>query len=187
MQGVWDTIAYVCQVLDGCGIVSIPEDSPQQPYQQPDEEDDSYDETVTAESDTETRVYTPSSSASDGRSPEETPTVPPDGGVSPRARPFSYIRYSRTSEPRPVAIFQEQHPYVRLLENVTSTARQHTLPGFLQDHPNHTTSIADAAHESAFGSRSQKQLEHDIKIGAAGELFVGPSLSIYLIFREIPY
>ena len=168
------------QVLDSCGIVGIPEDIPQQPYQRPGEEGDSDEESSIGESDTDTRVYTPASSPVHGRSPEETPTIPHYSGASPRARPFSSIRHARTPEPRPITIFHEQPPYVRLLENVTSTARQHTLAEFLQDHPNHTTSIADVAHESAFGPRSQKQLEHDIKIGAAGELFVSPSLAIFL-------
>lgn len=39
-------------------------------------------------------------------------------------------------------------------------------------------SSIDTSHDGAFGIRSENQLAHDIKIGAAGELFVDSALYI---------
>ena len=63
--------------------------------------------------------------------------------------------------------------YLELLNNVIRIARQVTLP--------HRDALAGPAnsqfyqgfdHDAAFGIRSQGQMNHDFKIGAAGELFV---------------
>jgi hypothetical protein len=64
--------------------------------------------------------------------------------------------------------------YARLLDNVVRIARQtilsrhDSLPGIDpgQFHPGFD-------HNTTFGTRSQGQMNHDFKIGAAGELFVG--------------
>lgn len=63
-------------------------------------------------------------------------------------------------------------PYVQLLDQVIRVARQMTLPEALQRQPPTLSSQAIVAHEQTFGVRSDNQIEHDIKIGAAGELFV---------------
>lgn len=63
-------------------------------------------------------------------------------------------------------------PYVRLLDQVISMARQMTLLEALQRLPPSLSNRATVAHEQTFGVRSDNQIDHDIKIGAAGELFV---------------
>jgi hypothetical protein len=65
-----------------------------------------------------------------------------------------------------------RNPYRELLDNVIRIARQAVLPhrdaavsGIGRFHPGYV-------HDDAFGIRTQGQMNHDFKIGAAGELFV---------------
>lgn len=69
--------------------------------------------------------------------------------------------------------FFTDNAYLELLDNVIRIARRTTLP--------HHNALAGPAngqfhpgfdHDAAFGIRSQGQMNHDFKIGAAGELFV---------------
>lgn len=66
--------------------------------------------------------------------------------------------------------------FVRLLDSVIRIARQTVLP--------HSDAVPGIAlgqlhpgfdHNAAFGTRSQGEINHDFKIGAAGELFVSDS------------
>jgi len=104
------------------------------------------------------RLGTPSSSSSGQES----------GGVSP-----SRIRHLRSVSP---AVPEENefthNAYRELLGNVIRIARQAVLPhrdaavlGIGRFHPGYV-------HDDAFGVRTQGQMNHDFKIGAAGELFV---------------
>ncbi|KAI7968870.1 hypothetical protein EIK77_002866 [Talaromyces pinophilus] len=69
----------------------------------------------------------------------------------------------------------EPSHYVRVLEKVIQIAQRTNIP-FRSDQPGNsavtTGGLTSEEHTSAFGSRSQNQFAHDIKIGAAGELFV---------------
>ena len=69
--------------------------------------------------------------------------------------------------------FSRENAYLGLLNNVIRIARRVALP--------HREGLAGPAngqfhqgfnHDAAFGIRSQGQMNHDFKIGAAGELFV---------------
>jgi hypothetical protein len=69
--------------------------------------------------------------------------------------------------------FFTNNAYLELLDNVIRIARRTTLP--------HRSALAGPAngqfhpgfdHDAVFGIRSQGQMNHDFKIGAAGELFV---------------
>ncbi|CZR67410.1 uncharacterized protein PAC_17309 [Phialocephala subalpina] len=68
--------------------------------------------------------------------------------------------------------FFTDNAYLELLDNVIRIARRTILP--------HSNALAGPAngqfhpgfdHDAAFGTRSQGQMNHDFKIGAAGELF----------------
>jgi hypothetical protein len=73
--------------------------------------------------------------------------------------------------------FVAGNAYLELLENVIPIARRAVLPrsdalvpGIGGFHPGYV-------HNEAFGARTQGQMNHDFKIGAAGELFVSASMS----------
>jgi hypothetical protein len=72
----------------------------------------------------------------------------------------------------PEEIVFTRNAYRELLDNVIRIARQAVLPhrdaalsGIGRFHPGYV-------HDDAFGVRTQGQMNHDFKIGAAGELFV---------------
>lgn len=64
--------------------------------------------------------------------------------------------------------------YRELLDNVIRIARGTTLP-HMDDLPSPSNGQfhQNFDHEAAFGIRSEGEMKHDMKIGAAGELFVG--------------
>jgi hypothetical protein len=114
----------------------------------------------------------PSTAISDHRN---TPASSGLRDATPQFLPEPAHRFARspTSE-----VFQQDNlrrssAYQELLDNVIRIAGRTTLP--------HRNSIAQVGngqlhegfnHEAAFGIRTQAQMTHDIKIGAAGELFV---------------
>jgi hypothetical protein len=91
------------------------------------------------------------------------------GGVSPsRIRPP--LRSISLAVPEENGF--TRNAYRELLDNVIRIARQAVLPhrdaaasGIGRFHPGYV-------HDDAFGVRTQGQMNHDFKIGAAGELFV---------------
>jgi hypothetical protein len=63
--------------------------------------------------------------------------------------------------------------WLALLDNVIRIARRTTIPHHnALVGPNNGQFHPDFDHDAAFGIRSQGQMNHDFKIGAAGELFV---------------
>lgn len=69
----------------------------------------------------------------------------------------------------------EPSQYVRILEKVIQIAQRTNIPLRSAGREASAATIGGLTseeHVSAFGVRSQNQLAHDIKIGAAGELFV---------------
>ncbi|PGH03863.1 hypothetical protein GX51_03851 [Blastomyces parvus] len=62
--------------------------------------------------------------------------------------------------------------FVQLLCNVIRLARQATLPEAFQVPTNGSNGHRNTTSGCLFGVRSENQLAHDIKIGAAGELYV---------------
>jgi hypothetical protein len=76
----------------------------------------------------------------------------------------------------PAPPLAEPPQYVRVLEKVIQIAQRTNIPSKfapqLGTFSATTAGLTSEEHTSAFGSRSQNQLAHDIKIGAAGELFV---------------
>ena len=102
----------------------------------------------------------------------------PEGSL--RASPRQAVPHPRMPSqayPEEYRFFTD-NAYLELLNNVIRIARQVTLP-----HRDALSELANGEfhqgfdHDAAFGIRSQGQMNHDIKIGAAGELFVS---SIYL-------
>jgi hypothetical protein len=72
-------------------------------------------------------------------------------------------------------------PYVRFLDRIIQIARRTGLPSILARSVRAMGNVQNYADDAlreelatAFGSRSENQLAHDIKLGAAGELFVSP-------------
>jgi hypothetical protein len=107
------------------------------------------------------RLDTPSASTfEEGRTPSST---------------YSYDVPLRSSVPVGLGrdLSHRSNAYRALLDNVIRIASRTQLPLFAalasssngQSHP-------DFDHEAAFGIRSQGEMRHDMKIGAAGELFV---------------
>jgi hypothetical protein len=79
------------------------------------------------------------------------------------------------------ASLAQESPYVRFLTRIIQIARRTALPSILarsvRSMGNVQTRVDDTLREelaTAFGTRSENQLAHDIKLGAAGELFVSP-------------
>ncbi len=114
------------------------------------------------------RLGTPSSSISEQES----------GRVSPseNSDPFRGVTPEIPEEHEFVA----GNAYLELLDNVIRIARRAVLPrsdalvpGIGGFHPGYV-------HNEAFGVRTQGQMNHDFKIGAAGELFV----SFFVLFES---
>jgi hypothetical protein len=108
--------------------------------------------------------------------PLGTPSSSASGEGNVRASPHEATRPSRTPSPIPperIEVYSD-NAYLELLNNVIRIAHRSTLP-----HHNESAGIGNGQfhqgfdHDSAFGVRSQGQMNHDVKIGAAGELFVG--------------
>ncbi|KAL4881114.1 hypothetical protein BJY04DRAFT_218629 [Aspergillus karnatakaensis] len=171
----------VDQLLDGHGIVEIsdvlelPDHDSESVGSQSDEENgfDAGGSNTESSDETATQIFTPVSSPPRyDTEPRERPIFAHHRARTPASRPFVLTLDSTSPEPGQLPAYPEASPYGRLLENVVTLARRYTLSELLEGSPNRVTGLANVAHEDAFGSRSQRQLEHDIKIGAAGELFV---------------
>jgi hypothetical protein len=89
--------------------------------------------------------------------------------LPPLFRDFLSPRVSLSRAPEPLV---PESPYIQLLGEVIRLARQVTLREFLQRPQATVLGQGNISHELAFGVRSEGQIAHDIKIGAAGELFV---------------
>lgn len=72
----------------------------------------------------------------------------------------------------PAPLLAEPSQYVRILEKVIRIAQRTNMPSRFGTVAATTSRLTSEEHTSAFGFRSQNQWAHDIKIGAAGELFV---------------
>ncbi|KAH8702222.1 hypothetical protein BGW36DRAFT_289384 [Talaromyces proteolyticus] len=83
-------------------------------------------------------------------------------------------RHSDGLQNDPLASLTQASTYVRILDTVIVKARRTRIPSFYAriGTSSAAAGISREEHVSAFGVRSQNQLAHDIKIGAAGELFV---------------
>jgi hypothetical protein len=115
------------------------------------------------------RLNTPSSSHSSQGSLGTSPNQ-----ISPRPRSVSPAVPEENAFTRGTA-------YQELLSNVIRIARRSVLPhrdavasGIGRFHPGYV-------HDDTFGIRSQGQMNHDFKIGAAGELFVSVSNSFQFL------
>jgi hypothetical protein len=96
--------------------------------------------------------------------------------------PQDIIPHSPTSAYPGRGDLHRRNAYLELLNNVIRIADQTILPhnGALPN-PGNGRLLQNFNHEAAFGVRSQGEISHDKKIGAAGELFVSNlHLKIYL-------
>ncbi|KAG2027473.1 hypothetical protein GB937_001217 [Aspergillus fischeri] len=179
---------FIDECLDGHGIVRIPPDIALLP------ESEVIDTTISPGRIEEDDVFSASDEAQESRDGMYTPRD--SSRSSPGAAldlPRTIIAHNRTSAPPPrlstvpspdwsspdgvPRSFSEHHPYTQLLDKIIGLARPLTLSEVLQRPMSTVQSSANTSHESAFGVRSENQLAHDIKIGAAGELFVFELLS----------
>lgn len=104
---------------------------------------------------------------------EQPPTPSSSGFEEPGIRQSVPPNILLPRSPSPDQRFDPDSAYRGLLENVIRKASQISIPrcdaeiafGDAQFHEGYD-------HEAAFGVRSQAQMNHDTKIGAAGELFV---------------
>lgn len=173
--------------LDRHGVVRVSPDISQRPESE-------FPDTTTLEARVEEDHVIPGSGESQEsdqgiHTPRDTPRSSPETTVE---LPRTIVTHYRTSTPppRPFTVpypdrafpdtvprtVSEHHLYIQLLDKVIRLARPLALSEALQ-RPIHTGgSNPSASHESVFGVRSENQLAHDIKIGAAGELFVSLSL-----------
>jgi hypothetical protein len=111
-----------------------------------------------------------------------TPSSSVSGQESGRVSPSENIDPFRSVSPEIPEdnAFVAGNAYLELLDNVIRIARQAILPrsdalvpGIGGFHPGYV-------HNEAFGVRTQGQMNHDFKIGAAGELFV----SFFVLFES---
>ncbi|KAL3457946.1 hypothetical protein BJX64DRAFT_267650 [Aspergillus heterothallicus] len=87
----------------------------------------------------------------------------------PAPRPVT-VRDQEDIHPTPAALPSPNAHYIQVLDDILKLAGRLSLRQAIE-----RTAAAGrgiVAHESAFGVRSDGQIAHDIKIGAAGELFV---------------
>ncbi|KAL4952077.1 hypothetical protein BDW69DRAFT_26786 [Aspergillus filifer] len=123
-----------------------------------------------------------------GTSEHEDNDTPDDGTITPRSsdgseeravshhRPISSAHrpittdYPQETHPSPAASFVLDDYYIQVLDHTIELARQ--LPFREALRRPETTGQETISHQLAFGVRSDGQIEHDMKIGAAGELFV---------------
>jgi hypothetical protein len=84
-------------------------------------------------------------------------------------------------DPTPEAMLESQNEYINLLSRIRDAARKAKIPVHgafdmsslakaIEDQSDSESSYPTAT--TAFGTRSLNQLRHDMKVGAAGELFV---------------
>jgi hypothetical protein len=122
--------------------------------------------------------------------------TPPSSSASAPGIPRTFVTHHRTSSPSPrpfiprspqFSLDRDAEPvpptpqYVQVLNNVIRLARQATLPHASQVPTNAPNGDGNMVTGHPFGIRSDGQIAHDIKIGAAGELYVclsGPSNDI---------
>ncbi|KAL4811957.1 hypothetical protein BDW67DRAFT_179145 [Aspergillus spinulosporus] len=88
--------------------------------------------------------------------------------VLPTPRPFTF-QYTQEVHSRPAASPVIDHQYHRVLDDSIKLAR--LLPFHEALRRPETTGQETVGHELAFGVRSDGQIEHNVKIGAAEELF----------------
>jgi hypothetical protein len=89
-------------------------------------------------------------------------------------------------EPMPPDGFESNNLYERLLDKVITASKTAIFPtqnpfsmaSLLQALPTNASpeSSRSAEFSGAFGIRSENQMQHDMKIGAAGELFVSDKI-----------
>ncbi|RHZ43626.1 uncharacterized protein CDV56_101060 [Aspergillus thermomutatus] len=170
--------------LDRHGIVRISPDISQQL------ESESTDTTISEAHVEEGNVFSGSEESRESGEGIDTPRSSPETTVelprtivthyrtsTPPPRLFSVPPPDRASPDRVPRPFSEHHPYIQLLDKVIRLARPLTLSEALQRPMNTVLGNANTSHELVFGVRSENLLAHDIKIGAAGELFVFELLS----------
>lgn len=132
-----------------------------------DEELDTDEDSSPSEIDTESSSFSRHQDSS-------SPSVSEDGSI--RLSPGHFISPPRSpdwesDEENDVPV---RNDYVELLGNVIRIARQTTLPPHdAVAGPTNGQVHPGFDRRSTFGIRSQGQMNHDVKIGAAGELFVG--------------
>ncbi|KAF7182145.1 hypothetical protein CNMCM7691_001533 [Aspergillus felis] len=158
---------FIDECLDGYGIVRISPDIALQPEPEP------TDTTIPDSHIEGGDVFSASDEAQKSGEVELPRAIVTQYRTSaPPPRPFT-VPYpdwpSPDGVPRPLS---DHHPYIQLLDKVIRLARPLTLSEVLQRPVNTVGGSANTSHESVFGVRSENQLAHDIKIGAAGELFV---------------
>ncbi|KAE8325087.1 hypothetical protein BDV39DRAFT_207210 [Aspergillus sergii] len=160
-------------VLDGNGIIRI-SDEPQVSISSDSEDgDETYSLSDLEHTDNPQESYTPQSTpatvtelSSSSSSTDANNTV-----ISNHSTPPS----ERSAEP-----YISEQPYIQLLEKVIRLARQVTLSQALRG-PNAAQNNENLSNEPAFRLQGENQLEHDFKVGAAGELFI-----FELLLAELP-
>lgn len=113
--------------------------------------------------------------------PSETPIQSPESDID---RPYDNRPPWRDPSPNMGVIaddlYARETEYARLLRKIVNAARRATIPAIgafdlqalANSFPSHNNEDTGTLPGLPFGVRSQDQLGHDIKIGAAGELFV---------------
>lgn len=118
------------------------------------------------------RASTPSTTMSDSRDSPGLSSYT-DSALRPSREPAN-LPHRRSSQED---INQRNHfyynAYIELLDHVIRIANRINVPhrGFIAG-PGSARLLPGFDHEAAFGIRSQGQMNHDTRIGAAGELFV---------------
>lgn len=184
------SIHVLDEVLDDEGIVRIPE-SDLEAFEQAEEGGNSFNEHfhIPAEvmdspgheeslpevqEDIDNHVYAPSTSEENHSVTSHSRSATPYIAVHRTEHVHRHNSPGRQNE-APAPPLAEPSQYVRVLEKVIQIARRTIIPlrfAGLGASAAATGGLTLEEHVSAFGSRSQNQLAHDIKIGAAGELFV---------------
>jgi hypothetical protein len=117
----------------------------------------------------------------------ESDSIPPSPIYTPPQSPESARRRARDSTPQGIPrgeVYNTLNAYRELLSHVIRVADRTELPRCnALAHPSSGQNFPGFNRADAFGIRSQNQINHDVKVGAAGELFVSP-LSLILLMRR---
>jgi hypothetical protein len=182
------TLTIMDDLLEEAGIAQVPgiELPARRTVDEPDEPDEVITEDTMAQ-DEAPQIRFASASIKVENEFSESDSMPPAPIYTPPRSPESARRESRSPRPQGISteeVYDSSSAYRELLSHVIRVANRTELPRCnVLAHPSSGQNFPGFNRADAFGVRSQNQINHDVKIGAAGELFVSP-LSHILIIRR---
>jgi hypothetical protein len=182
------TLTIMDDLLEEAGVGQVPgiELPAQRSVDEPDEPDEIIAEEAVARGEASLTHFASGSNRVETEY-SESDSIPPSPIYTPPQSPESARRRARDSTPQGIPrgeVYNNLNAYRELLSHVIRVADRTELPRCnALAHPSSGQNFPGFNRADAFGIRSQNQINHDVKVGAAGELFVSP-LSLILLMRR---